>query len=66
MDRRKETKDEKQISDLGIRIAGIEEKYKTLVRDKTEAAEQQAAFDPWTSHLRWRPKKDSVVRKGQK
>ena len=65
-DRRMKTEDLNQIRDLRIQIAGVEEKYNTLVREKAEAAEQQVAFDPWSSHLRWRPKKDSIFKKEQK
>ena len=62
-DHREELKDVNQIRDLRAQLAGVEEKYNTLVRENTEATEQQVVFDPWSSHLRWRPRKGSVVKK---
>ena len=63
LDRRKEMEDENLIRDLRTQIAGVEEKYNTLFRERIEAAEEQVAVDPWSSHLRWRPRKESVIKK---
>lgn len=55
-----------QIRDLRAQLAGVEEKYKTLVRETIKATEQLVVFDPWSSHLRWRPRKGSVVKKEER
>ena len=65
-DRRNEVEDKNQIKDLRTHIADVEDECKTLLREKAEAAEQQLAFDPWSTHLRWRPTKGPVVKKETK